>query len=143
MEIHGNILTKNLELGNRRDSAFTLEYMDYGYFRRGDYINAYSAYKAAVDSYLGTVDEEPHCTRCKDNMAKIKDMLRDPDLNIGFERPREDINWPTLFYPGAILSRTECLKTGPSDPSLTSTPTIWYTGTIGETGETGGENGEW
>ena len=97
-------LTNNLELGNRRDSAMTLEYMGYGYLRRGDYLNAYKAYEAAAENYLGTVDEEPCCTKCKDNMAKIKDKQRNPDLNVGFERPHRDINWPFLFYPGAAAS---------------------------------------
>ena len=94
-------LTKNLELGNRRDSAMTLEYMGYGYLRRGDYLNAYGAYKAAAESYLGTVDEEPGCTTCKENMAKIKDMQNNPDLNVGFQRPRFDNDYLSLFYPGA------------------------------------------
>ena len=80
-------LTNNLELGNRRDSARTLECMGYGYLRKGDYLNAYGAYKAAAESYLGTVDEEPDGSTCKDNMAKIKDMQKNPGLNIGFERP--------------------------------------------------------
>ena len=97
-------LTKNLELGNRRDSARTLEYMGYGYLRRGDYLNAYGAYEAAAESYLGTVDEEPDGTKCKDNMTRIKDMQKNPDLNVGFKRPRDDINWPSLFYPGAAAS---------------------------------------
>ena len=97
-------LTKNLELGNRCNSARTLEYMGYGYLRRGDYLDAYGAYKAAAESYLGTVDEEQGCTNCKDNMAKIKDMQKNPDLNVGFDRPRADINWPSLFYPGAVAS---------------------------------------
>ena len=94
-------LTKNMELGNRLSSARTLEYMGYGYLRRGDYFNAYSAYEAAAKSYLGTVDEEPYCTKCKDNMAKIKDMQKNPDLNVGFQRPRSDNDWRSLFYPGA------------------------------------------
>ena len=97
-------LTKNLELGNRRDSAMTLEYMGYGYLRRRDYLNAYGAYEAAAESYLGTVDEEPCHTNCKDNMAKIKDMQKNPNLNVGFERPCRDNNWPSLFYPGAATS---------------------------------------
>ena len=97
-------LTKNLELGNRRDCARTLEYMGYGYLRSGDYLNAYGAYEAAAESYLGTVDEEPGCTTCKDNMAKIKDVQKNPDLNVGFERPRDDINWPSLYYPGVAAS---------------------------------------
>ena len=97
-------LTNYLELGNRHESAFTLEYMGYGYLRRGDYLNAYGAYEAAAESYLGTVDEHLDGTRCKDNMAKIKDMQKNPDLNVGFDRPRDDINCPSLFYPGAAAS---------------------------------------
>ena len=94
----------NDKLGNQLYSAITLEYMGYGYLRRGDHLNAYGAYKAAAESYFGTVDEEPSCTKCKDNMAKIKDVQRNPDLNVGFERPCWDINWPSLFYPGAAAS---------------------------------------
>ena len=94
-------LTKHLELGNQLFSASTLEYMGYGYLRRGDYVKAYDAYKAAAERYLGTVDEEPYCTKCKNNMAKSEDMQRDPDMNVGFERPSNDNNWPSLFYPGA------------------------------------------
>ena len=79
LELHLNMeisRTNNLEVGNRLASARTLEYMGYGYLqvRRGDYLNAYGAYEAATESYLGTVDEEPCCTKCKNNMAKIKDM---------------------------------------------------------------------
>ena len=94
-------LSNNLEIGNRLYSARTLEYMGYGYLRGGDYLNAYSAYKGAAESYLGTVDEEPDGTTCKDNMAKIKDMQKNRDLNVGFKRPRSDMEWPSLFYPGA------------------------------------------
>ena len=56
---------------------------------------------AAAESYLGTVDEEPDGTTCKENMANIKDKQKNPDLNVGFERSRSDNNWPSLFYPGA------------------------------------------
>ena len=94
-------LSKNLELRNRRRSAATLEYMGYGYLRRGDYFNAYVAYEAAAENYLGTINEHPDGTACKDNMAKIKDMQRNPGLNVGFHRPRDDINWPFLYYPDA------------------------------------------
>ena len=96
-------LTKNLELGNRRNSARALEYMGYGYLRRGSYLEAYDAYKAAAESYLGT-DNEEDGTKCKENMAKIKDMQKNPGLNVGFERPRYDKDWPSLFYPGAAAS---------------------------------------
>ena len=97
-------LSKNLELGNRRDTAMALEYMGYGYLRRGDYLNAYGAYKAAAESYLGTFNQEEGSTKCKDNMAKIKDVQKNPDLNVGFKRPHNDINWPSLFHPGAAAS---------------------------------------
>ena len=97
-------LTNNLELGNRLGSAMTLEYMGYGYLRRGDYLNAYGAYEAAAESYLDTVDKELDGTTCKNNMAKIKDVQKNPGLNVGFERSRYDINWPSLFYPGAAAS---------------------------------------
>ena len=97
-------LSKYLELGNRREIARTLEYMGYGYLRRGDYFNAYNAYEAAAENYLGTVDEEPDGTTCKDNMAKIKDMQKNPDLNVGFTRSRSDMDWPSLFYPKAVAS---------------------------------------
>ena len=40
----------------------------------------------------------------KDNMAKIKDMQRIPDSNVGFQRPRNDMDWRSLFYPGAAAS---------------------------------------
>ena len=75
--------------------------MGYGYLRRGDYLNAYGAYEAAAESYVGTVDEEQGCTTCKDNMAKIKDVQRNPELNIGFKRPRFDNDYPSLFYPAS------------------------------------------
>ena len=97
-------LTKNLELGNRRNSARTLECMGYGYLRRGDYVNACGSYEAAAESYLGTVEEEVGRATCEDNMAKIKDMQKNPDLSVGFNRPYWDINWPSLYYPGTAAS---------------------------------------
>ena len=96
-------LKKYSELGNRRDSARALEYMGYGYLRRGDYLEAYGAYEAAAES-VDVNEEEYFCNKCKDNMAKIKDMQENPDLNVGFKRPYNDINWPSLFYPGAAAS---------------------------------------
>ena len=96
-------LSKYLELGNRLDSARTLEYMGYGYLRRGDYLNAYGAYEAAAETYLGAAHAVRSCTRCKENMAKIKDMQKNPELNVGFNRPPDDINWPFLLYPSASV----------------------------------------
>ena len=98
-------LTKNLELGNRHERAITLAYMGYGYLRRGEYLNAYGAYEAATESYVGTVNEHPDGTTCKNNMTKIKDMLKNSDLNVGFERPRADINWLSLFIPALLECR--------------------------------------
>ena len=95
-------LMKNSLLGNRRDKATALEYMGYGYLRRGDYDNAYGAYEAAAEHYCGTVDEEPDGTTCKDNMEKIKEKQRDLELNVGFGRPRMDNDSPALFYPPAV-----------------------------------------
>ena len=60
-----------------------------------------SIYETAAERYLGTVYEEPDGATCKANMAKIKDMQRNPDLNVGFRRPRSDNDRRTLFYPGA------------------------------------------
>ena len=91
---------KNSYLGNRRDVGNVLEYMGYGYLRRGDYSNAYGAYEAAVENYRGTIDEEVDGnTNCKDNMAKIKEKQMNPDLNVGFQKPRFNDNWDSLFYP--------------------------------------------
>ena len=90
-------LLKCSHLGNIHGSAIALEYMGYGYLRRGDYLNAYGAFEAAMESYFGTTDE-PGGTRCKNNMAKIKDRQKNPDLNVGFERPAADNDF-TLFYP--------------------------------------------
>ena len=95
-------LMKSSHLGSRPDSANVLEYMGYVYLRRGDYLNAYGAYEAAAENYRGTVHEEPDGTTCKDNMAKIKDKQRNPELNVGFKRPRMDNDYSTLFYPTAV-----------------------------------------
>jgi len=51
-----------------------------------------------VVNYLGTVDEEADGTTCKDNMARIKHKQRNPDSNVGFERPHADKDWSSLFY---------------------------------------------
>jgi tetratricopeptide (TPR) repeat protein len=98
-------LMKNSLLGSQRDKATALEYMGYGYLRRGDYLNAYGAYEAAAENYRGT-DEELYCQTCKDNMVKVKDKQKNPDLDVGFVRPRFDMNWPSLFYSaGQDISR--------------------------------------
>ena len=89
-------LTNASYIGNRLHVARALDYMGYGYLRRGDYQNAYSAYEAAAEKYLGTV-EAPAVKRCKDNMAGIELKQGNPDAVIGFYRPPLDID-KTLFY---------------------------------------------
>ena len=90
-------LMRASHVGDQRDSAIALEYMGYGYLRKGDYLNAYGAYEAAVEKYLGI--DEASATICQNNMAKIKYKQRSPDLDVGFERPSvADID-QSLFYP--------------------------------------------
>jgi tetratricopeptide (TPR) repeat protein len=48
-------LMKASYIGRRFTVARALEYMGYGYLRRGDYQNAYGAYEAAAEKYIGTV----------------------------------------------------------------------------------------
>jgi hypothetical protein len=75
-------------IGNRLlGVARALEYMGYGYIRRGDYQNAYGGYEAALEKYLGTVDEAHVTERCEENMARIKRKEENPDEAIGFYRP--------------------------------------------------------
>ena len=85
-------------IGNRNQVARALDYMGYGYLRRGDYQNAYGAYEAAAEKYLGTVDTRS-AKRCKDNMTGIVLKQENPDTVIGFYRPLMDYQFDTLFYP--------------------------------------------
>ena len=89
-------LTNASYFGDRIQVARVLDYMGYGYLRRGDYQNAYGAYESATEKYLGTVDTRA-VKRCKDNMAKIELKQGNPDTVIGFHRPLLDID-RTLFY---------------------------------------------
>ena len=90
-------LTNASYIGDRIQAARALEYMGYGYLRRGDYQNAYGAYEAASEKYRGTFGARI-AERCKDNMASIKGKQGNPDAVIGFYRPLMDID-KTLFYP--------------------------------------------
>ena len=83
--------------GNRLILAQVFEYMGYGYLLRGDYQNAYAAYEAAAEKYLGTVDSSVE--KCKENMARIRQKEGNPDRVIGFYRHGLDIAFKTLFYP--------------------------------------------
>ena len=104
-------LMKYSHLGNRRGSAIALEYMGYGYLRRGDYLNAYDAYEAAAEKYLGIPRQASSETRCKKNMAEIKRKQRNPSLDVGYERPYLD-NDKSLFYPAVktIASDTSTFR---------------------------------
>ena len=84
-------------IGNRIQVARALEYMGYGYLRRGDYQNAYGAYEAASEKYLGTLYAFVAET-CKENMVRIERKQGNPDTVVGFYRPRMDFD-ETLFYP--------------------------------------------
>jgi tetratricopeptide (TPR) repeat protein len=98
-------LMKASYIGGRLTIARALEYMGYGYLRRGDYQNAYGAYEAAAERYLGTVDAFV-VKRCEDNMAEIERKQGNPDTVIGFYRPGFDID-KTLFYPPVQASASE------------------------------------
>ena len=100
-------LMKASYTGDRLSIARALHYMGYGYLRRGDYHNAYGAYEAAAERYLGTVDTFDE-KLCRDNMAKIerKQGNLDSDTVVGFYRPGLDID-RTLFYPPIQASTSE------------------------------------
>ena len=90
---------KASSIGHRLAVAQALEYMGYGYLRRGDYQNAYDAYEAAAERYLGTVYADISGGKCEDNMARIKQKQQNPGTAIGFHRHSNlDIN-DTFFYP--------------------------------------------
>ena len=84
-------------IGDQAQVAFALEYMGYGYLRRGDYQNAYGAYEAAAKKYLGTM-YAPYAKMCRMNMFKIERKQGKPDADVGFSRPAFEID-KTLFHP--------------------------------------------
>ena len=104
-------LMKASYTGKRHLASQALEYMGYGYLRRGDYQNAYGAYEAAAEKYIGTVDA--HVTRrCEKNMDKIKRKEENTDTVIGFYRPGIDVDYETLFYPPVQVSPSELPMSG-------------------------------
>ena len=84
-------------VGHRLIVARALDYMGYGYLRRGDYQNAYGAYEAAAEKYFDTIDNR-FGELCKKNMAKIEWKQANPDGDVGFYRPPFEID-RTFFYP--------------------------------------------
>jgi tetratricopeptide (TPR) repeat protein len=86
-------------IGDSLYVARALEYMGYGYLRIDDYQNAYGAYEAAAEKYLGTVDALV-AKVCKNNMARIENKQRNPHTVAAFFRPGLDTdNSKTLFNP--------------------------------------------
>lgn len=95
------------QVGNRGGVAMALEYMGYGYLRRGDYGNAYEAYEAAAVEYCKSGEawvEE----RCRDNMARIK-RKREEDAVIGFRRPHLSVENSLYYGPVQVSDRTLCI----------------------------------
>ena len=93
------VLMKAAYTGDRLGITCALEYMGYGYFRRGDYQNAYGAYDTAAEKYLGTDYAETGGERCKDNMARVEWKQRNPDTVVGFSRPRMDTDKNPFLPP--------------------------------------------
>jgi tetratricopeptide (TPR) repeat protein len=98
-------LMKASYTGNIFRVARALESMGYEYLRRGDYQNAYGAYEAAAEKFLGTVDAHV-AKRCKDNMTRIKEKQENTDVVIGFHRPSIALD-ETLFYPPIQASASD------------------------------------
>jgi len=89
-------LMKASYIGNRLRVAEVLECMGNGYLCRRDYQNAYGAYEAAAEKYLGTAASFGH-ERCYDNMDRINCKKENPHMVVGFHRHYLDID-ETLFY---------------------------------------------
>jgi tetratricopeptide (TPR) repeat protein len=98
--------------GNRIVVARALEYMGYGYLRRGDYQNAYGAYQAATEKYSGTTIASQCEERCKGNMAGIKLKQGNADVDVLFLRPDSD---PYSEFPFRSLVQ----------PSASDVPISW------------------
>jgi tetratricopeptide (TPR) repeat protein len=90
-------LMKASYIGKRFTVACALEYMGYGYLRRGDYQHVYGAYEAAAEKYIGTVDADTNRDMCKDNISRLKVKEENIDMVIGFHRHGLDVD-RTLFY---------------------------------------------
>jgi hypothetical protein len=85
-----------VQVGNLGEVAKALEYMGYGYLRRGDYGNAYGVYEAAEVEYCKSGEawvEE----RCGDNLAGMKRKREENGVVIGFRRPHLSVE-KSLFY---------------------------------------------
>ncbi|PPQ97464.1 hypothetical protein CVT26_002812 [Gymnopilus dilepis] len=88
---------KASHVGDQHSVVLALDYLGYGYLRKGDYRNALDAYEAAVGKWAGT-NELKSEKYCKENILKVKEKQLTPDAVIGFHRPGLD-NDDSLFYP--------------------------------------------
>jgi len=91
-------------VGGVLDIADALSCFGYLYLHTGAYSDAYSAFEAAAEKYADLGDESPDRQvfepRCRENMERIKLKQENPDLRIGFYRPRCDRDeYRDLFYP--------------------------------------------
>ena len=131
--IHGDILSLSgrvlLQMGRLIDASHAFEkglkvqqhvgaalgaadaWSDFGhlYLHTGAYSDAYSAFEAAAEKYADLGDESPDRQlfepRCRKNMEWIKLKQENPDLHIGFYRPRGDRDeYLDLFYPPEVTS---------------------------------------
>ncbi|KAJ3513168.1 hypothetical protein NLJ89_g3100 [Agrocybe chaxingu] len=98
-------LMKASHVGTRLTIARALQYMGYGYLRRGDYKNAYGAYETAAKKYLGTTNTRVE-DRCKENMTRIQQKEENPDAVVGFYRPHMDVD-KSFFYPHFQVSASD------------------------------------
>ena len=83
--------------------ADALACIGYVYLHTGAYSDAYGAYEAATESYASLGDNSPDGQRCnmesRTNMENIRRKQENPDMHIGFYRPRLDRDHDELFYP--------------------------------------------
>ena len=92
-------LTNASYVGDRYNVARALEFMGYGYLRRGDYENAHGAYEASAEMNSGG-SRSLNFELCKENMDRIKRKQENPDTIIGFYKPPDPGSTnKTLFYP--------------------------------------------
>ena len=83
--------------------ADALASIGYVYLHTGAYSDAYGAYEAAADNYASLGENSPDGRRCnresKSNMEDIQRKQENPDMHVGFYRPRLDRDHDELFYP--------------------------------------------
>jgi len=102
-------LSAQQHVGAILGTADALSWFGHMYLHTGAYLDAYSAFEAAVEKYADLGDESPDRQmfepKCRKNMENIKLKQENPDLSIGFYRPRCDRDWRRgPFYPPEVPS---------------------------------------